>query len=104
MAKILLATIVYRAREQPMTPGTPRLIYRAFEIVYNICYVAAVSGFVIVMFEFFTAFFILMHLEIVPITALVVLALGTSKKRRHARTHTHARMQYVRVSRKVGYF
>ena len=60
-----------------MDPGTPRFIYRAFEILYNICYAMAVSGFCVVMFEFFTAMFTLMHLEIVPITAFIILATGT---------------------------
>ena len=44
--------------------------------MYNVCYAAAVSGFVVVAFEFFTAMFTLMHLEIVPITAFIVFATG----------------------------
>ena len=65
-----------RARKKPLDAGTPRLVYRAFETLYNICYAAAVSGFVVITFEFFTAMFTLMHLEIVPIAAFVIFATG----------------------------
>lgn len=59
-----------------MDPGVPRAIYKAFETLYNICYGAAVSGFVVIVFEFFTAIFTLLHLEIIPLLAFAVLATG----------------------------
>ena len=40
------------------------------------CYAAAVGGFFVLAFEFFTAVFTVMHLEIVPIAAFVVFATG----------------------------
>jgi hypothetical protein len=74
--QLVLAIVVSRALKRPLDPGTPRMVYKAFEVLYNVCYVAAVSGFMVVGFEFFTAFFTILHLEIVPISAFVVFATG----------------------------